>query len=85
MLIVEQGDKMRNVMLKHTLESKGRLSLQQENVKVGMQGRVCNILIKDVPNDITTGEVISLASTVCFMSGRFEALFSELSIGRILW
>lgn len=75
---------MKQVMLKCTESSYGKLSLQNPNVKVGEQGHVHNYLITEVPDNIPDSMVMLLANQTCFTSNKYQAKFSEIGIGKIV-
>lgn len=79
---------MATMMFKTTESSGGRCTPQNPGVKLGMQGRVCNYQVTDIPEGVNAAEVARrLTNSITFpaeQAGRWSYKYSELGDGRII-
>lgn len=75
---------MKTLKIKHSEASKGRLSLQNSNAKLGLHNGVITLEITDIPDVISSDKVLSIAHETTFWAKRDSFKFSELGPGKII-
>lgn len=84
---------MKKILLKSTVATQGNMALQDplmlnlpiKDLHLGeAHDRVVNHLIVDIPDNITTAEVIKQANLTCFYKVTRPVAYSELGEGKLL-